>query len=59
MSISETAELYRQRSKLRFNNVKWNHQAFYGIYGSRGVRKLVIPVGISRSERVNLNIENI
>ena len=53
MSISETAELYRQRSKLWFHNAKWNYQAFYSIYRSRGVRKLVIPVGITRSERVN------
>jgi hypothetical protein len=51
MSISETAELYQQGSKLCFNNAKWNHQAFYSIYRSRGVRKLVIPVGITRSER--------
>ena len=33
-------------------NAKWNHQAFYSTYRSRGVRKLVIPVGITRSERV-------
>ena len=54
MSISETAELYRQRSKLWFNNTKWNYQAFYSVYRSLGVRKLVIPVGITRSERVKL-----
>ena len=54
MSISETDELYRQRFKLWFNNAKCNHQAFYSIYRSRGVRKLVIPIGITRSERVNL-----
>ena len=53
MSISETAELYRQRSKLRFNNAKLNCQAFYSIYRSWGVRKLKIPVGITRTERVN------
>ena len=49
MSISKTAELYRQRSKLWFNNAKWNYQAFYSIYRSRGVRKLVIPIGITWS----------
>ena len=52
MSISETAELYRQRFKLWFKNSKWNYQAFYSIYRSRGIRKLVIPVGITRPERV-------
>ena len=59
MSISETAELYRKRSKLRFNNAKWNHQAVYSIYRSRGVKKLVIPVGITRSERVNISTQRI
>ena len=53
MSISETTEPYRQRSKLWINNAKWNYQAFYSIYRGLGVRKLVIPVGIIRSERVN------
>ena len=52
MSISETAELHRQRSNLRFNNAKWNYQTFYSIYRSREVRNLVIPVAITRSERV-------
>ena len=52
MTISETSKLYRQRSELWFNNAKWNYQAFYSIYRSRGIRKFVIPVGIIRSERV-------
>ena len=56
MSISETSKLYRQRSKLWFNNDKWNYQAFYSIYRSRGVRKLVIPFGITRSERVKVEL---
>ena len=38
MSISETAELYRQRFELLINNAKWNYRVFYSIYRSRGVR---------------------
>ena len=44
----------RQRSKLWFNNAKWNHQAFYSIYRSRG--SYVIPIGITWSERVNYHL---
>ena len=51
-AISETAKLYRRRSKLWFNNAKWNYQEFYSIYRSRGVRKLEIQVAITRSEMV-------
>ena len=53
INIRNSWTLSAKISKLRFNNAKLNYQAFYSIYRSRGVWKLVIPVGITRSERVN------
>ena len=55
--MSETAEFYRQRSKLWFNKAKWNYLAFYNIYRNRGVRKLVIPDGITRQKGLKKEIQ--
>ena len=42
MLISERAEIYQQRSKLRFNNAKWNYQAFCSI--SQGQKGLICNI---------------
>ena len=56
ISISKTAELYRQRSKLWFNNAKWNIRHFIVLIEVEAVRKLVTPVGTTRSEKVNYEV---